>query len=56
MLKDVNYLVEMKSREDKDVGNALDVVPVSGLVIGRFVRLQNELKTVIEIWDRPETG
>eukprot|EP01102_Stenamoeba_stenopodia_P022797 TRINITY_DN9637_c0_g1_i1.p1 TRINITY_DN9637_c0_g1~~TRINITY_DN9637_c0_g1_i1.p1 ORF type:complete len:836 (-),score=143.68 TRINITY_DN9637_c0_g1_i1:1086-3593(-) len=56
MLKDITYLVEMKSREDKDVGNALDVVPVSGLVVGRFVRLQNELKTVIEIWDRPETG
>ena len=26
-------------------------VPVSGLVMGYFVRLENVLKTVIELWD-----
>jgi hypothetical protein len=29
----------------------LDIVPVSGLVMSCFVRLENELKTVLELWD-----
>jgi hypothetical protein len=29
------------------------VVPISGLVMSKFCRLQVELKTVLEIWDHP---
>ena len=27
------------------------VVPVSGLVLGHFFRIENELKTALELWD-----
>lgn len=30
---------------------SLHIVPVGGLVMGSFLRLENELKTVIELWD-----
>eukprot|EP00013_Stygamoeba_regulata_P013335 CAMPEP_0177669358 /NCGR_PEP_ID=MMETSP0447-20121125/23394_1 /TAXON_ID=0 /ORGANISM="Stygamoeba regulata, Strain BSH-02190019" /LENGTH=240 /DNA_ID=CAMNT_0019176211 /DNA_START=287 /DNA_END=1006 /DNA_ORIENTATION=+ len=28
-----------------------DIVPIAGLLIGRFHRLENELQTALEIWD-----
>lgn len=53
ILKDLEYLREMKRREEtgKDRGLGIDIVPISGLIVGRFCRLRNELKTVIEIWE-----
>lgn len=55
MIADLRYLTRMKELEAQlDEGTqekVLDIVPVSGLVIGNFVRLENELKTVLELWD-----
>ena len=53
LLKDIEYLETIKrleinqAREKKD----LNVVPISGLVMGSFYRLENELKTILEVWD-----
>ena len=66
LIKDLEYLTEMKELEleqarkkkdpDREVGKLAltHVVPVSGLAMGYFFRLENVLKTVIELWDRPE--
>jgi hypothetical protein len=50
MLKDMDYVHEMKKLENY-VGKAgLDAaVPVSGLILSRFHRFQNELQTVKEV-------
>jgi hypothetical protein len=47
------YLGSMKTLEDNPnpPEKSLHIVPVGGLVIGSFLRLENELKTVIELWD-----
>jgi len=29
----------------------LDIVPISGLVLSFFVRQENELRTVLDLWD-----
>jgi hypothetical protein len=66
LIKDLDYLTEMKELElaqaakkkdpEREVGKLAltHVVPVSGLAMGYFFRLENVLKTVIELWDRPE--
>jgi hypothetical protein len=56
MLKDLQYVVRMKELETttERVG-CLDVVPVSGLVLGRFTRFENELQTVLSIWSKPQS-
>jgi hypothetical protein len=43
----------MKALEDNPNPSekSLHIVPVGGLVVGSFLRLENELKTVIELWD-----
>ncbi|KAL6041980.1 Helicase ATP-binding domain-containing protein [Balamuthia mandrillaris] len=53
MLKDIQYLKEMKRLEKPQncKEKILDIVPVTGLIVGRFYRLENELRTVIEQWD-----
>ena len=47
------YLGSMKALEDNPnpTEKSLHIVPVGGLVIGSFLRLENELKTVLELWD-----
>ena len=51
MIKDIEYLEKMKNLESsKRRTRTLDVVPITGLVIGLFVRLENECKTVLELW------
>ena len=60
LMKDLKYLVEMKNLEYKteedrkaEVGGKLELsyaVPLSGLVMGSFFRLENILKTVLELW------
>mmetsp|Transcript_26315 Transcript_26315/g.66169 ORF Transcript_26315/g.66169 Transcript_26315/m.66169 type:complete len:245 (+) Transcript_26315:93-827(+) len=32
---------------------SIEAVPVSGLVVGAFVRKQTELETALEVWDKP---
>ena len=61
LMKDLKYLVEMKNLEYKTAnsstssttGGKLELsyaVPLSGLVMGSFFRLENILKTVLELW------
>eukprot|EP01088_Endostelium_zonatum_P011885 TRINITY_DN2603_c0_g1_i1.p1 TRINITY_DN2603_c0_g1~~TRINITY_DN2603_c0_g1_i1.p1 ORF type:complete len:902 (-),score=251.77 TRINITY_DN2603_c0_g1_i1:112-2817(-) len=52
MIKDIEYLKEMKRLEKKENSNEkiLNIVPVTGLIVGRFYRLDNELRTCIEVW------
>ncbi len=53
LLKDIEYVNRMHELE---IGQerVLDVVPVGGLVVGTFVRIQNELKTVLMLWDQSD--
>jgi len=67
LIKDIDYLKEMKRIEDmteekermEDGGGAVPlalshVVPISGLFMSCFYRLENELKTVIELWSHDD--
>ena len=64
LIKDLKYLVEMKTLEFQSVADraaatggklALSyAVPLSGLMMGSFFRLENILKTVLELW-QPRT-
>ena len=52
LLKDIEYLEKIKAYEiNSPTEKDLNVVPISGLVMGNFYRLENELKTVLEVWD-----
>eukprot|EP01102_Stenamoeba_stenopodia_P006312 TRINITY_DN172_c0_g1_i1.p1 TRINITY_DN172_c0_g1~~TRINITY_DN172_c0_g1_i1.p1 ORF type:complete len:941 (+),score=160.26 TRINITY_DN172_c0_g1_i1:162-2984(+) len=54
LMKDIKTLKKMKGMESaRPDKKSLDIVPISGLIIGRFVRQENELKTAIELWNRP---
>eukprot|EP00164_Ancoracysta_twista_P002515 GFYU01003348.1.p1 GENE.GFYU01003348.1~~GFYU01003348.1.p1 ORF type:complete len:802 (-),score=199.68 GFYU01003348.1:246-2651(-) len=49
----IQYLSEMRSYEPggKNAGvKSLDVVPISGIVLSRFVRMKHELDTVLMEW------
>ena len=62
LMKDLKYLVEMKKLEfksesnknsDVTTGGKLELsyaVPLSGLIMGCFMRLENILKTILELW------
>ena len=54
-LADLKYISRMRDLEQQlEEGSfqekVLDVVPISGLIMGQFVRLENELKTAQELW------
>lgn len=58
LFKDLIYLYTIKELEEnpekmKGKLSAKDqnVVPISGLVVNYFYRLENELKTVLEVWE-----
>jgi hypothetical protein len=51
LIKDVEYLRQMKVLETEESAGK-DIVPITGLIIGRFCRLRNELKTVLSIWGK----
>ena len=61
LMKDLQYLVEMKNLENKSENDRTKstagklelsyAVPLSGLVMGSFFRLENILKTVLELWE-----
>jgi hypothetical protein len=46
MFKDILYLRQMKRLEKPQnrKEKTLDIVPVTGLIVGRFYRLENELR------------
>jgi hypothetical protein len=51
MLKDILYLRQMKRLEKPQnrKEKILDIVPVTGLIVGRFYRLENELRFVVVV-------
>lgn len=55
MIKDIHYLNEMHKLEDPEYAKenqvSLHIVPISGLVVGMVCRLENECKTVCELWE-----
>jgi hypothetical protein len=62
---DLAYINEMARLEREFFGNnsiegatekkaPSDIVPVTGLILSRFHRLENELKTILEHWGRRE--
>ena len=55
LLKDIQYLFIIKKMEEDPgaltVEDQLNIVPISGLIMNCFYRLENELKTVLEVWD-----
>jgi len=69
VLKDLDYLLEMKVMEQRTQeqqrsgGSASgdgklvmsNVVPISGLVMSSFYRLENEMNTVLELWDKDKS-
>jgi len=50
LIKDVAYVVKMKELESAGRVSGMDIVPISGLISGRFTRFENELQTVLSIW------
>ncbi|EGC30109.1 hypothetical protein DICPUDRAFT_99631, partial [Dictyostelium purpureum] len=50
LLSDLEYLEEMKRLEANPEATSFHIVPISGLVIGFFARIENELKTIIELY------
>ena len=55
LLKDIEYLTKIKELEERpptegSFSDHLDIVPMSGLIVGSFYRFENELKTVLEVW------
>jgi len=57
LIKDVEYLQEMLYLEDHPVssdGLVLGVVPISGIIVGRLFRLENEVVTVLQVWGHEE--
>ena len=56
LVKDIEYISSMKDKEklfnnDPNQPFLSDVVPVSGLALNYFHRMEMELKTVLEIWE-----
>lgn len=55
IIKDLEYIEEMLYLEDNQPtpgeGLQLGVVPISGLIVGRLYRYENEVVTVLDHWD-----
>lgn len=51
-MKDVLYVKKMKELEYQNKpAESKDIVPVIGLVLNNFFRFENELETVLEVWE-----
>jgi len=51
IIGEIRYVEQMKILENSTVKiDNKDIVPITGLTVGRFVRLENELQTVLEVW------
>lgn len=56
-IMDIVYLEEMRLLDDPEYSkgkNRLDIVPVTGLVVSVLLRLENEHKTVLDLWGHLE--
>lgn len=59
LMSDIEYLEKIQFLEENPsecsiATQDLSIVPISGLVMSCFYRMENELKTVLEVWDRPD--
>ncbi|KAH3743999.1 hypothetical protein Pelo_14589 [Pelomyxa schiedti] len=55
LLKDIKYTNRMKYLDKTPTEKVgIDVVPISGLIVGRLCRFENELKTVLQVWEKPK--
>jgi hypothetical protein len=52
LLDDIDYLLEMQRLESAPREKSMHIVPISGLCVGRVVRLESEMRTVVEVWVR----
>jgi hypothetical protein len=52
LLDDIDYLQEMQRLESAPREKSMHIVPISGLCVGRVVRLESEMRTVVEVWVR----
>lgn len=61
LIKDLQYLENMKKYEfeyytteksQQEKGELSDIVPITGLIIGRIHRLENETRTCLEVWSK----
>ncbi len=52
LLKDIDYCTSMKRLEISEQKSDFHIVPITGLIISRFTRLENELVTVKEVWEK----
>eukprot|EP01132_Coremiostelium_polycephalum_P004925 gene4925-6139_t len=50
LIKDIEYVLEMKRLENNPNEKRLDIVPISGLAFSRIHRLENETRTVLDFW------
>ncbi|PRP76536.1 hypothetical protein PROFUN_15078, partial [Planoprotostelium fungivorum] len=56
LISDVRYIERMKLLEENpEKVHEKDIVPITGLIMSRFARFENELQTVIEVWGRNTT-
>lgn len=57
LAKDIRYLYRMKELEDttKTTSKLMDAVPVTGLILARMFTLENESRTVLELWEEKAT-
>jgi len=52
VLGEITYVEQMKRLENSTTkSDVKDIVPITGLAIGRIVRFENELQTVLEVWE-----
>ncbi|GAM20483.1 hypothetical protein SAMD00019534_036580 [Acytostelium subglobosum LB1] len=58
IFKDIEYLLDMRRLEDttSPTEKRLDIVTISGITFGRLHRLENEMRTVVELWKHLETS
>jgi len=51
VLGELAYVQKMKQLENSsEKTSEKDVVPITGLIVGRIARMENELQTVLEVW------
>ena len=54
MMKDLKYLVDMQEIEGEAgfmTKARMDVIPISGLIVSKLCRLENEARTVLDLWE-----
>lgn len=50
LLKDIEYIFKIREMEGLQCDKSRDHVPISGLIASRLFRLENELRTSLDLW------